>query len=217
MAGKFAKTGLWEVSQAENGTITVKRTYKVTAQGLRELSSEVGFTPGENWNVRHFGSKLIDFINEEAAKSEKGLEGTLSVWTGKSRLGAPVNNRLALGIINAYLLKHPKTSLEELRQFCPNSIVLGSGVDDVFVTPEIGHSFVKWHAYFTSEDEILRLADGTEVACVCVWTLDDFTRLLAHANKHDIYVLPIEEELEEVLFVGTGFKIGRTKIRENSL
>lgn len=209
MAAKCAKIGLWEVSQADEGTITVKRTYKVTAQGLRELSEEVGFTPEEGWNVRRFGSKLIDFINEESAKRHQGVQGQLFVWTAKQRLGSPVQNRLALGIVNAYLLKYPKATLEELRNFCPNSIVLGSGVDEVFIEPGRADAFVKWPAYFTREDEILRLADGTEVAFVCVWTVEDFARLIVHANQYDIYALPEGRELDEIIFDGADFKIAR--------
>lgn len=62
--GKLAFVGDYVVRVLESGSIETYRTYDVTTQALREIADKIGFEYDKDWTVRQFGSKLIDFVNE---------------------------------------------------------------------------------------------------------------------------------------------------------
>lgn len=64
MAKKSAIYGEYIVTVEDSGSINVHRIYDNTIGALREISEAVGFEYDEKWNTRHFGSKLVDFLNE---------------------------------------------------------------------------------------------------------------------------------------------------------
>ena len=64
MAAKSAISGEYIIQKEESGSIVVYRIYDNSKGALREISQKIGFEYDEKWNVRQFGAKLIDFINE---------------------------------------------------------------------------------------------------------------------------------------------------------
>lgn len=65
MAKKSAISGEYIITVEDYGSITVHRVYDNTIGALREIAEKVGFEYDEKWNTRTFGSKLVDFLNEE--------------------------------------------------------------------------------------------------------------------------------------------------------
>ena len=65
MAKKSAISGEYIITVEDSGSITVHRVYDNTIDTLREIAEKVGFEYDEKWNTRTFGSKLVDFLNEE--------------------------------------------------------------------------------------------------------------------------------------------------------
>lgn len=64
MAKKSAITGEYIVSVLDNGSIEVYRIYDNVKGALREIAEKEGFEYDSEWTTRQFGSKLVDFINE---------------------------------------------------------------------------------------------------------------------------------------------------------
>lgn len=65
MAKKSAISGEYIITVEDSSSITVHRVYDNTIGALREIAEKVGFEYDEKWNTRTFGSKLVDFLNEE--------------------------------------------------------------------------------------------------------------------------------------------------------
>ena len=63
--GNIAEIGEYVVTRRPSGKIETYRTYDNTKQALREIAEAVGFEPNPNFNTRQFGSKLVDFINDQ--------------------------------------------------------------------------------------------------------------------------------------------------------
>ena len=101
----------------------------------------------------------------------------------KVRVYGKAQNRTALGIINAYLVINPEATLADLQQVFPDTLNPDSGVRINFVKlKEIKSAQSEnWNGFFTAEDEILTLADGTKVAFVKMWTKTSFERLVKRA------------------------------------
>lgn len=64
MARKSAICGEYIVTVEDSGSVEVYRIYDNTKEALREIAKAFGFEYDPNWNTRSFGSKLVDFINE---------------------------------------------------------------------------------------------------------------------------------------------------------
>ena len=64
MEKKSAISGEYIVTVEDSGSITVHRIYDNTIGALREIAEKVGFEYNPDWNTRQFGSKLVDFIED---------------------------------------------------------------------------------------------------------------------------------------------------------
>ena len=113
----------------------------------------------------------------------------------KIRVHGKAQNRTALGIVNAYLVLFPKATLEDLKQAFPDSLNPDSGVKVNFVDMKKVDSVntENWNGFFTAEDEVLHLADGTTVAVVKMWTKTSFERLVNQAAKYGIEIASFEQ------------------------
>ncbi len=64
----------WTVVVEDSGSISVYKDGKLeknSKDALRGIADYIGFNYDEGWNTRQFGSKLVDYMNEEAAKDAK--------------------------------------------------------------------------------------------------------------------------------------------------
>lgn len=59
-----ATIGEYTVTLRPSGAIETYRIYSNTKGALREIAGEIGFNYDESWNTQQFGSKLVDYINE---------------------------------------------------------------------------------------------------------------------------------------------------------
>ena len=57
--------GEYTLQRLESGSYKMLRQYNNVKGVLREISAELGFNYDPKWNTRQFGSKLVDFINEQ--------------------------------------------------------------------------------------------------------------------------------------------------------
>ena len=65
MAKKSVISGEYVVSVLDNGAIEIYRIYDNVKGALREIAEKEGFEYDPAWNTRQFGSKLVDFLNEQ--------------------------------------------------------------------------------------------------------------------------------------------------------
>lgn len=108
----------------------------------------------------------------------------------KIRVRGKAQNRTALGIVNAYVIMHPEATLADIRAVFPNALNPDNGVKENFtdigklseVQPE------NFNGYFSKEDELITLADGTKVAMAKMWTKPSFERLVDKAKENEIEV-----------------------------
>lgn len=56
--------GEFSIEKLPSGTISIYKIYANTKGGLREAAEAVNFEYDTKWTTRQFGSKLIDFVNE---------------------------------------------------------------------------------------------------------------------------------------------------------
>lgn len=62
--GNAAEIGEYTITKLASGSIETYRVYDNTKGALREIAEANSFEFDPNWTTRQFGSKLVDFINE---------------------------------------------------------------------------------------------------------------------------------------------------------
>ncbi|MCQ2115162.1 MAG: hypothetical protein MJZ07_03060 [Bacteroidales bacterium] len=68
---KNARCGEYMISQSAEGTIKVAKDYENDKAALREIAEKIGFEADPAWTTRQFGRKLIETINDDAAKTKE--------------------------------------------------------------------------------------------------------------------------------------------------
>ncbi len=101
---------------------------------------------------------------------------------------AVFQNRLALGIVRAYTLLHPQATLADLRAVFPHSLHSNSGVGQIIADATQVNNLQgpNWKGYFNKPDEIIHLADSTQVAVTSMWPLPDLRYLMDIAASQGI-------------------------------
>jgi outer membrane protein OmpA-like peptidoglycan-associated protein len=110
----------------------------------------------------------------------------------KIRVSAKAQNRTALGIVHAYMLMYPQTTLEDLRKAFPNELNPDKGTKEIFIYAEEKGTDANWDGYFKAEEELLTMGDGKKVSVVKMWTKPSFDRLVSHAKLYDIEIAQFE-------------------------
>lgn len=114
----------------------------------------------------------------------------------KVRVYGKAQNRTALGIVHAYLVMYPHATLEDLRKAFPNSICPDKGVPENFLPLAEALKYNdKMSLYFAKDDEVLNLADGSQVALSQVWSKPSFERIVAQGGVYDIEVAEFEKTM----------------------
>lgn len=114
----------------------------------------------------------------------------------KIRVYGKAQNRTALGVVHAYVELNPNTTLQELKKAFPDELNPDSGVKVNFKTLDEIKSQMEntdWNGYFTDEDCLITLADGTKVALVSMWTKPSYERLVKKAQQYGIVVAKMEK------------------------
>lgn len=119
----------------------------------------------------------------------------------KIKVYGKAQNRIALGIIHAYMVMHPKTTLMELRNAFPNSLNLDSGVKENFIYAEEKGTTANWDGYFKADSELITMGDGRMVSVVKMWTKPSLSRIVDCAKTYDIEIEQLETKVED------GFKL----------
>ena len=121
------------------------------------------------------------------------VTGTSAEIAGaKVRVYAKAQNRAALGIMHAYMVINPKTTLTELQNAFPDSLNPDSGVKKNFVYADEKGTDANWDGFFRKEDEVLTMGDGKKVSVVTMWTKPSFERLVQHAKQYGIIIADFE-------------------------
>ena len=108
----------------------------------------------------------------------------------KIRVYGKAQNRTALGIVNAYLVINPKATLADLKAAFPDSLNPDSGVKRNFVSEQElkAREGGAWNGFFSKDEELLQLNDGTKAALVSMWTKPSFDRLVEKAKEYGIVI-----------------------------
>lgn len=110
----------------------------------------------------------------------------------KVRVYGKAQNRTALGIMHAYMVMYPQTTMEYLQKAFPNELNPDSGVKKNFVKAGDKGTSANWDGFFQKDDELLNMCDGSKVAVVKMWTKPSFDRLVEHAKQYGIEVAQFE-------------------------
>lgn len=119
----------------------------------------------------------------------------------KIKVYGKAQNRIALGIVHAYMIMYPKTTLEELRNAFPNSLNPDSGVKENFIYVEEKGTTANWEGYFKADNELITIATGRKVSVVKMWTKSSLGRLVDYAKTYEIEVEQLDTKVED------GFKL----------
>ena len=112
----------------------------------------------------------------------------------KVRVHGKAQNRTALGIVHAYVVMYPHASLDDLRKAFPNSVCPDSGVKELFLPVSEAEKFnTKMSLYFAKPDEVINLADGSQIALSQVWSKPSFERIVEQGKLYDVEVAEFEK------------------------
>lgn len=112
----------------------------------------------------------------------------------KVKVYGKAQNRTALGIAHAYVVMYPHATLDDLRKAFPNSVCPDSGVKELFLPRAEAETFnTKMSLYFAKPDEVITLADGSEIALSQVWSKPSFERMVEQGKLYDITVAEFEK------------------------
>ena len=111
---------------------------------------------------------------------------------------AKAQNRIALGIVHAYMQMHPSATIEDLRKAFPNSLNPDSGVKENFIYAEEEGCTANWNGYFKSDEELISAGDGKKVAFVSMWTKASVERIIAQASAYGITVVKLDAIDKEI-------------------
>lgn len=110
----------------------------------------------------------------------------------KVRVYGKAQNRTALGIVQAYLVMYPQSTIEDLRKAFPNELAPDKGIKENFIYAEEKGTVGDFKGYFQKPDELLTCGDGRQVAFAMMWTKPSFERLVAHAAQYGIEIAQFE-------------------------
>ena len=120
----------------------------------------------------------------------------------KVKVYGKAQNRIALGIINAYMEIHPEADLNELTKAFPDSINPDCGSKQLFMTEEDINKHVEngeeWYisprGYFVKENEWLIMPDGERIGFVSMWSKSSLELLVEQAAEYGIEVEESDEK-----------------------
>lgn len=106
----------------------------------------------------------------------------------KIKVSAKNQNRVALGIVHAYMVMNPYASLEDIREAFPYNICPDCGVKELFVPLEVAESFNAkgMNLYFAKDNEPLVMGDGEKVCLASMWTKKSLQRAIEQAKNYEI-------------------------------
>lgn len=120
----------------------------------------------------------------------------------KIKVYAKSQNRIALGVINAYLVLYPEATLDDLRKAFPDTINPDCGSKQIFMTQKEIREHIangeEWYAsargYFVNDDEWLVMPNGEHIGVVSMWTKPSVERLTEYAKKYGIEIEESDEK-----------------------
>ncbi len=121
----------------------------------------------------------------------------------KIRVYAGSQNRIALGIVNAYLEIYPYCSLEDLQVAFPNTLNPDCGSKQIFMTEKDINEHIAngedWYAsprgYFVKDDEwLVPTIDDGRIGFVSMWSKPSLDRLIEHAKQYGIESVESDEK-----------------------
>ena len=116
--------------------------------------------------------------------------------TSKVRVFGKAQNRTALGIVNAYHVIYPQTTFEDFEKAFPKALNPDSGWPVNFKRAEEITADKDRDFWFTEDDEVLNLQDGTKMVVCKMWTKPSFDRIVEHAKQYDIEVAEFEKGMK---------------------
>ena len=108
------------------------------------------------------------------------------------RVYSNTQNRMALGILHAYLKMFPQTTLKDLCKAFPEKLNPDSGVKRLFIPIEKMVDEPKWQDYFREDEELLCMSDGSKVAVASRWSSSSLECLSDHAKQFGIELANFE-------------------------
>lgn len=115
----------------------------------------------------------------------------------KIRVYGKAQNRTALGIVHAYVVMYPHTTLEDLRKAFPNSICPDRGVPENFLPVKEAEKYnEKMSLYFAKPDEVIELQDGSKIALSQVWSKSSFELIVQQGKLYDVEVAEFEKTMK---------------------
>lgn len=200
----FTKDGEW-LTMGNGRKLAFNKVWTAKSLGLLQAELEKYNITGEVGTVE---------------KSPAGYEICFEYATAE--VAAKFQNRLALGMMAAFVALHPMVNAEDLNaQFDMKEICPDAGVSKLFfseseVAQEIADGnewFANGNAVFAKEDEWLVLGDGEKVALSKMWSASSLQRL---KEALAVYGITGEAGVEVDKSAGAGYEISY-EYREESI
>ncbi|MDL2222844.1 OmpA family protein [Bacteroidales bacterium OttesenSCG-928-M11] len=109
----------------------------------------------------------------------------------KIRVSGKDQNRIALGIINAYVKINPDITLEELQKAFPASLNPVGTIKEIVTSVSQANKYTK--DFFLKANELIQLKSGNKVAVKYLWSKEHYHAIVERAKELGIEVKNIGE------------------------
>ena len=108
--------------------------------------------------------------------------------TNKIKVYGEEHNRIALGILKAYMVIYPQSTLDDLRREFPNDLNPDAKEKGVFCYKEDLSTDNNSEFFFSGENELICTGDVQKVAFTKLWSSKSFETIEAYAVQYGIVV-----------------------------
>jgi hypothetical protein len=152
--------------------------YKMGDKVLLDIEQIIPLPEAEDYQVR-----VREQNEERRAVARAARDMTRYSFMGQSYR----KNRLVLAIISQYLLNHPDTDFQQLKEAFPDTLQSPLGVTRTLEVANDRLQRDKTPRYFLLDNEVLNLTDGSKIVVCNQWGIGNIENFVDHARRKHEY------------------------------
>ena len=159
------------------------KPYKLGTEILLDIEQIIPLPEAEDYQVR-----VREQAEERRASVKASRDMTKYLFMDKTYR----KNKLVLAVISHYLIEHQDTTAQQLKEKFPDYLQGGLGVTSSLETAKWIFERTNHKRHFLADDEILKLADGSEIAVCNQWGAGNIENFIEWTQKNLGYSIQAE-------------------------
>lgn len=159
------------------------KPYKLGTEILLDIEQIIPLPEAEDYQVR-----VREQVEERRASVKASRDMTKYLFMDKTYR----KNKLVLAVISQYLSEHQDTTAQELKGKFPDYLQGGLGVTSSLETAKGIFERTNHKRHFLADDEVLKLADGSEIVVCNQWGAGNIENFIEWAQKNLGYSIQAE-------------------------